>query len=58
MARLLAELPEGVALEMERAVRAALKMAGTMPVQGREYHDSAALALVLDVVDNYPTSPG
>ena len=39
---------------MESAVLAALRLADIMPVRGREYYDSDALALVLDVVDNYP----
>jgi hypothetical protein len=31
----------------------ALALAGIRPVKGREYYDISAMALVLDVVDNY-----
>jgi hypothetical protein len=56
--RLFVQVPEGVALEAERAVRAALRLAAAKPVRGREYYDSAALAVILDVVDNYPALSG
>ena len=52
--RLLIALPGTIAPDMENAVRAALRLAGVKPVRGREYYDIEALALVLDVVDNYP----
>lgn len=52
--RQLVGLPGNVALEMERAVRATLLLARKKPVQGREYFDAAAMAVILDVVDNYP----
>jgi hypothetical protein len=55
--RLLIALPGGDAPELERAVLGALRMAGEAPAQGREYFDATVLALVLDVVDNYP-APG
>ena len=38
---------------MEQAVMAALRLAGMEPVHGREWFDIAALALVLDIADNY-----
>jgi hypothetical protein len=47
-------LPEGTAHAMERAVRSTLAFAGERPVQGREYFDSRALAVVLDIAANYP----
>jgi hypothetical protein len=53
--RLMAGLPGDTAPEIERAVIAALALAGERPVRGREYYDVSALALVLDVADNYPT---
>lgn len=52
--RLLLDLPDGMALGMERAVRSALLRAGQAPLRGREYFTLAALPLVLDVVDNIP----
>lgn len=52
--RRLTGLPGNVALEMERAVRATLLLARKKPVQGREYFDAASMAVILDVVDNYP----
>jgi hypothetical protein len=48
-------LPGDIAPEIERAVLAALRLAEIRPVRGREYYDGAALAVVLDVADNYPT---
>lgn len=55
--RLLVDLPGDVAPELERSVLAALRLAGEAPVQGREYFHDSVTALVLDVVDNYPTHP-
>jgi len=52
--RLMTDLPGETAPDIERAVLAALHLAGVGPVRGREYYDIDALALVLDVVDNYP----
>ena len=52
--RLMPGLPGDVAGEMERAVRAALTLADLRPVQGREHYDLTALAVILDMVDNYP----
>jgi hypothetical protein len=43
---------------IEQAVLAALRLADIAPLHGREHYDAAALALVLDVVDNYPLPPG
>ena len=53
--RLLPGLPGDTAPEMERAVMAALRLAGFKPVYGREHFSIDALALVLDIVDNYLT---
>jgi hypothetical protein len=52
--RLMTGLPGDAAPDLERAVLAALRLAGVAPVRGREYYDADAIALVLDVVDNYP----
>ena len=52
--RLLTGLPGTVAPEIETAALAALRLAGVQPIRGREYYDASALALVLDVADNYP----
>ena len=52
--RVLTGLPGTTAPGMEQAVLAALRLAGIRPVRGREYYDADALALVLDVTDNYP----
>lgn len=52
--RLLTGLPGDTAEDLEDAVRATLRLAGLKPVQGREYFDISALAVILDVVDNYP----
>lgn len=54
--RFLTDLPEGVAPELERHALATLRLAGERPVQGREYFPASALAVVFDVVDNYPIS--
>jgi hypothetical protein len=48
------DLPGETASDIERAVLAALHLAGVGPVRGREYYDIDALALVLDIADNYP----
>ena len=57
--RLLTDLPGTVAHDIERAVRTVLKLAKVLPIRGREYFDSAATGVVLDIVDHYPipTSP-
>jgi hypothetical protein len=52
--RVLAGLPGATAPHIERATLGALHLAGYTPIRGREYYDGSALALVLDVVDNYP----
>lgn len=51
--RLLTGLPGEMAVDMERAALATLRLAGVKPVQGREYYPLDALAVVLDVTDNY-----
>jgi len=55
--RLLTGLPGDVAPGIERAALAALDLAGIKPIRGREYYDASALAVVLDIADNYPTRP-
>lgn len=52
--RLHTGLADDVAPELERMVLAALRDAREVPVRGREYFDSSALALILDLVDNHP----
>lgn len=52
--RLRIGLPSGIAQQIEDTVLATLRLAGSQPLRGREYFDIGALALVLDVVDNYP----
>jgi formylmethanofuran dehydrogenase subunit E len=52
--RLLRDLPGTTAKDIEDACKAALKLAGELPTRGLEYFDISCLALVLDVVDNYP----
>lgn len=51
--RTAAGLPGTVALDTERAVKAALAMAGETPVRGREYFDASCLALILDIADSW-----
>lgn len=51
--RLLTGLPDGAAPDAERAVKAALAMAGEKPVRGTEYFDASCLALILDVADSW-----
>lgn len=46
-------LPGTLAPETERAVRAALALAGVQPVRGREYFDISCLALILDVANGW-----
>ncbi|MEU2730105.1 hypothetical protein ABZ650_20550 [Streptomyces griseoviridis] len=55
--RFLAELADGVALNLERDVRATLLLAGEGSARGREYFPDLVTALVLDIVDNYPGVP-
>lgn len=55
-ARLMTGLPGNAAAEIEIAARAALRLARIKPIRGREYFDGSALAVVLDVADNYPIS--
>ena len=52
--RLMIGLPGTTAPEMESVARAALALGGEIPVKGREYYDISALAIVLDVTDNWP----
>jgi hypothetical protein len=51
--RVIRDLPDALALEQN--VLAALRDAGATSVQGREYFDIGALALVLDVADGWST---
>src|SRR5262249_1091091 len=52
--RVLTGLPGTVAPEIETACLAAVALAGYRPIRGGEFSDGAALAVVLDVADNYP----
>lgn len=52
--RVLRGLDDGCAWTLERITITTLRAAGLVPVRGREYFDIATLALILDVVDNYP----
>jgi hypothetical protein len=56
--RIVTGLPEGVARETEKAVMAALALAGETPVRGLEYFDISCLALILDVADSWLSQPG
>jgi hypothetical protein len=51
--RLLTGLPADTAVQMEQAAIATLALAGIKPVHGREWFDIGALAVVLDVTDNW-----
>jgi hypothetical protein len=51
--KLAAELPGSAARDTERAVKAALAMAGEKPVRGTEYFDVSCVALILDVADSW-----
>ena len=52
--RLMIGLPGIAAPEIESAVQATLALAEVIPIEGREYYDISALAIVLDVADNWP----
>lgn len=52
--RLMTGLPPGVARALEKAVLAALKLAGVEPIRGREYFPAVALPVILDIVESYP----
>jgi hypothetical protein len=54
--RLFTDLPGDTAPGIERAALAALNLARIEPIRGREHFDGSALAIVLDVADNYPRS--
>lgn len=54
--RLCDEMPQGVALTLERTILAALRDAKEEPVRGREYFPARVLPLVLDLVDNHPAA--
>lgn len=56
--RLMTGLPPGAARALEKAVLAALKLAGIEPIRGLEYFQAAALPLILDIADNYPIPTG
>jgi hypothetical protein len=55
--RLVTGLPGTVAPDAERAVKAALALAGEKPVHGKEYFDISCLALILDVVAGWLDPP-
>jgi hypothetical protein len=46
-------LPDGVAADTEKAVIAALALAGDKPVRGREYFDISCLPLIIDVASGW-----
>jgi single CXXC unit len=50
---LVSELADGVPQVAERAVLAALALAGESPRRGREYFDRSCLALILDVAEGW-----
>jgi hypothetical protein len=58
----LTDLPGTLAPEIESGAIAALALAGIKPLRGREHYGAEALAVVLDIADNYPRdarpSPG
>lgn len=53
VARLVTGLPGTVAPDAEKAVRAALALAGEKPVRGREYFSLSCVALILDIADSW-----
>jgi hypothetical protein len=56
--RLVTGLPGTVAPDAERAVKAALALAGEKPLRGKEYFGRSALALILDVADSWIGAAG
>jgi len=56
--RLVTGLPGTVALDAERAVRAALSLANERPQRGREYFDISCLPLILDVAHGWLAGQG
>ena len=52
--RLMTGRPGIMAPEIQSAARATLALAEVIPVKGWEYYDISALAIVLDVADNWP----
>lgn len=56
--RLKTGLPPGAARSLEKAVMAALKLAGIEPIRGLEHFQAAALPVILDIADNYPIPTG
>ncbi len=50
---LLLDLPEGMAFQMEEDVKITLRLAGEVPVHGREYYDISNLGLICDIASNY-----
>jgi hypothetical protein len=48
------DLPVGLAQQIEREVKATLKLAGFQPVRGHEYFPASALPVILDIADHYP----
>lgn len=51
--RTIEALPGTIAPDAERAVKAALALAGERPTRGKEYFDMSCLALILDVADSW-----
>lgn len=56
--RLITDLPETTARDLEKLCLDTLRDAGEKPVRGREYYPIHVLATVLDIVDNYPKQQG
>jgi hypothetical protein len=52
--RLFTGLPDGVALEIENNLKAALRDAREEPIRGREYFPARVLPLILDLIDHHP----
>lgn len=51
--RLLRDLPDEDAPNLEKSVQRALRSQGRQPIRGREYYGAKNLPTVLDVVDAY-----
>lgn len=54
--RTMTGLPD--AYDLEQGIRATLKLAGILPIRGREYFDLSALPVILDIADNWLAPPG
>ncbi|WP_407842143.1 hypothetical protein ACE1OC_43105 (plasmid) [Streptomyces sp. DSM 116496] len=52
--RLIENLPDGIALEIENSIRLALRDAKETPTRGREYFPGRCTGLILYTIDNHP----